>query len=59
MILDIGTMIRVVGNFMIIEYVFIGFLSALGWWGANYYVITPYLPEPVYAEKKKEKVIPE
>ena len=39
---------------MVIEYIFIGFLSALGWWGANYYVITPYLPEPVYAEKKVE-----
>jgi len=35
---------------MIIEYIFIGFLSALGWWGANYYVITPYLPEPVFKE---------
>ena len=36
------------------EYIFIGFLSALGWWGANYYVITPHLPEPVFAEKKEE-----
>ena len=40
---------------MIIEYILIGFLSALGWWGANYYVITPYLPEPVFAEKKLEE----
>jgi hypothetical protein len=38
---------------MIVEAIFLGFLSALGWWGANYYVITPYLPEPIYAEKKK------
>jgi hypothetical protein len=30
----------------------VGFFSAVGWWGANYYVITPYLPEPVYADKK-------
>ena len=37
---------------MVIEYVVIGFLSALGWWGANYYVITPYLPEPVFKEAK-------
>jgi hypothetical protein len=37
---------------MVIEYIFIGFLSALGWWGANYYVITPYLPEPIFAETK-------
>jgi hypothetical protein len=39
---------------MIIEWIVVGFFSAVGWWGANYYVITPYLPEPVYAEKKKE-----
>jgi hypothetical protein len=39
---------------MVIEYIFIGFLSALGWWGANYYVITPYLPEPVFKETKIE-----
>lgn len=36
------------------EYIVIGFLSALGWWGANYYVITPYLPEPVYKEQKQK-----
>jgi hypothetical protein len=41
---------------MVIECIFIGFLSALGWWGANYYVITPYLPEPVFKEKKVEEV---
>ena len=39
---------------MIVEYIFIGFLSALGWWSANYYVITPYLPEPVFKEQKVE-----
>ena len=39
---------------MIVEYIIIGFLRALGWWGANYYVITPYLPEPVFAEKTVE-----
>lgn len=39
---------------MIVEYIVIGFLSALGWWGADYYVITPYLPKPVSAEKKEE-----
>jgi hypothetical protein len=26
----------------------------LGWWSDNYYVITPYLPEPVFKEKKAE-----
>jgi hypothetical protein len=40
---------------VVVEYIFIGFLSALGWWGANYYVITPYLPEPVYKEQKAEE----
>ena len=39
----------------IIELLAAGFLSAIGWWGANYYVITPYLPEPVYAEKRVEQ----
>ena len=38
---------------MIIEYIFIGFLSALGWWGANHYVIEPYAPPPI--ERKKEQ----
>ena len=44
---------------MVIECIFIGFLSAIGWWGANYYVITPYLPEPVFKEKKVETKQPE
>jgi hypothetical protein len=38
---------------MVIEYIFIGFLSALGWWGANHYVIEPYFPEPIVKEKKE------
>ena len=41
---------------MVIEFIFIGFLSAIGWWGANYYVITPYLPEPVFKEKRVEEI---
>lgn len=44
---------------MVVEYIFIGFLSALGWWGANYYVITPYLPEPVFKETKEVKEVPD
>jgi hypothetical protein len=40
---------------MAIELILAGALSAIGWWGANYYVITPYLPEPIYAEKKTEE----
>ena len=40
---------------MVVEAIIGGFLAALGWWGANYYVITPYLPEPIYAEKRIEE----
>ena len=40
---------------MVVELLFAGFLSAIGWWGANYYVITPYFPEPIYAEKRIEE----
>jgi hypothetical protein len=29
---------------MIIEYILVGFFSAIGWWGATHYVITPYFP---------------
>ena len=39
---------------MIIEYILIGFLSAIGWWGANHYVIEPYAP-PLIEKKKEEK----
>jgi hypothetical protein len=39
---------------MIIEYIVIGFLSAIGWWGANHYVIEPYFPEPIVKEKKAD-----
>jgi hypothetical protein len=38
---------------MVIEYIFIGFLSALGWWGANHYVIEPYFPPPI--ERKEQQ----
>ena len=38
---------------MIVEYIVIGFLSAIGWWGANHYVIEPHFPPPI--EKKVEK----
>ena len=35
------------------ECLVIGFLSAIGWWGANHYVIEPYAPPPI--ERKKEQ----
>ena len=38
------------------SWIVVGFFSAIGWYGANYYVITPYLPEPVYKEKRVEEV---
>lgn len=37
-----------------VEYILIGFLSALGWWGANHYVIEPHFPPPI--ERKKEEI---
>ena len=40
---------------LVATWITVGFFSAIGWYGANYYVITPYFPEPVYAEKKLEE----
>ena len=40
---------------IVIEAVIVGFLSAIGWYGANYYVIGPYLPEPEYSYAAKHK----
>ena len=37
---------------LVIEYIIIGALSAIGWWGSNHYIIEPYFPEPI----KKESV---
>jgi len=33
-------------------WVVVGFFSAIGWYGANHYVIEPYFPPPI--ERKKE-----
>lgn len=41
---------------MIVEYIVIGFLSALGWWGANHYVIEPYFPPPIERKEEKKEV---
>jgi hypothetical protein len=41
---------------LVATWTIVGFFSAIGWYGANYYVITPYLPEPVFKEKKVEEV---
>ena len=38
---------------MIIELLLAGFLTAIGWWGANHYVIEPYFPPPI--ERKQEE----
>jgi len=37
---------------MVIEWIVVGFFSAIGWWGANHYVIEPFAPPPI--ERKKE-----
>jgi hypothetical protein len=39
---------------MIIEWLLIGFFSAIGWWGANHYVIEPYFPESTKTENVKK-----
>ena len=36
----------------ILEVIVYGFFTAFGWWGANHYVIEPYLPPPI--ERKVE-----
>ena len=38
---------------MIVELLIAGFFTAIGWWGANHYVIEPYFPAPV--ERKVEQ----
>lgn len=30
-----------------VAYIIIGGLSAIGWWGANHYIIEPYFPPPI------------
>jgi hypothetical protein len=32
---------------LILEWTIVGFFSAIGWWGANHYVIEPYLPPKI------------
>jgi hypothetical protein len=40
---------------MIAELLIAGFFTAIGWWGANYYVIEPYFPPSVkQTETKKD-----
>jgi hypothetical protein len=38
---------------LIATWTVVGFFSAIGWWGANHYVIEPYFPPPVVLEKKE------
>ena len=42
---------------IVLTWISIGFFSAIGWWGANYYVIDPYFPESQKVEKKSEEHI--
>lgn len=32
---------------LVIELVFAGFCTAIGWWGAEHYVIEPYFPPSI------------
>ena len=40
---------------LVATWVTVGFFSAIGWYGANHYVIEPYFPPPI--EKKVEEKI--
>jgi hypothetical protein len=40
---------------MVLEWIVVGFFSAIGWWSANHYVIEPYFPPPIEKTEKKEK----
>jgi hypothetical protein len=41
---------------VIAELVFAGFFTAIGWWGAEHYVIEPYFPPSIeQTEEKKTK----
>jgi hypothetical protein len=35
-------------------WVVVGFFSAIGWWGANHYVIEPHFPKSVVIEQKND-----
>jgi len=39
---------------LIIELVFAGFCTAIGWWGADHYLIEPYFP-PSIEQKDSRK----
>ena len=36
---------------IVLELLFAGFFSAIGWWGANHYVLEPYLEPKTIVEK--------
>lgn len=40
---------------MVVELLIAGFFSAIGWWGANHYVIEPYLPPPIERKEVKKE----
>ena len=40
---------------LIATWITVGFFSAIGWYGANQFVIEPYLPPPKQIERKKDE----
>lgn len=40
---------------LVLEYIIIGALSAIGWWGSNHYIIEPYFPPAIERKKEEEK----
>ena len=39
---------------LVATWVTVGFFSAIGWYGANHYVIEPYFPPPIEKKVNKE-----
>jgi hypothetical protein len=40
---------------IVATWVVVGFFSAIGWYGANHYVIEPYFPPPIERKKDLDK----
>jgi hypothetical protein len=40
---------------LVVELIFAGFCTAIGWWGAEHYVIEPYFPPSIEQTEEKKK----
>jgi len=41
---------------MVLELLFAGFVSAIGWWSANHFVIEPYFPPKIERKEENKKI---